>query len=246
MNKIKKLQILLFLLIITVSLFSEQKIVLSSLDWEPYIGASLPNQGFVAEIVREAFKREGYTVEIQFYPWARTVDMAKKGQVNGYFPEYYAKEIEDYAYFSKPFLGGPVVLFKRKADKISYAKLEDLKPYRIGVVRGYVNEEAFDKAGFLKKEEVTEDIGNISKLLNNRIDLFAADKYVGQYLINKNFSDKAKLIDIVEKPLTVQDLYVCFSKQAKDGQKLQKDFNSGLKKIQDDGTIKKILKKYGF
>jgi len=247
----KGLQRKLILSLVTVMmlfgfLYAQEKIVLATLEWEPYIGKSLPGEGYVAEIVKEAFKREGITVTFQYYPWARTVDMAKRGLVDGYFPEYYAKEVEEHSIFSQGFPGGPIVFFKRKADKISYNQYEDLKKYNIGVVRGYVNEEKFDKATWLKKDEAVDDATNINKLLNKRIDLLVADKFVGLYLINKSFKEKAGEIDYIDKPLINHKLYVCFGKNARNSTRLVKAFNSGLEKITTDGTVNKILKKHGF
>lgn len=228
------------------SLAAGETVVLTTLDWEPYIGEKLPNQGFVAEIVKEAFKRSGYEVKFQFYPWARSVKMSDDGVVDGYFPEYYAKEREEFASFSEPFDGGPVGFFKKKTDKISYSKLEDLKAYKIGVVRGYVNEEKFDAAKFLKKEEATDDLTNIKKLLAGRIDMFVCDKFVGLSIANSQMPDKVKELEFIDPPLITQNLYVCISKKAKNNTAKIKAFNDGLVKMKKDGAYKKILAKYGF
>lgn len=242
----KKVSILM-LIALSFSLFSAEKVVLTTLDWEPYIGQSLNSNGFVAEIAREALKREGYDLELQFYPWARTKDKAVKGEVDGYFPEYYAKDIESHSYFSEPFMSGPVGFFKLKGSKISFdGNLQTLKPYKIGVVRDYVNEEKFDAADFLTKEAVRDDLTNIKKLLAKRIDLFVADKFVGMYLLNKELPDKKDMLEFITPPLIDHNLYICFSKKGKQPQKLLKAFNSGLEKIKADGTYDKILKKHGF
>ncbi len=246
LTSLKVLMAMCCLTFVFTLLSAQEKVVLATLEWEPYIGKSLPNEGYVAEIVREAFKREGYSIEIQYYPWARTVEMAKKGQVDGYLPEYYAKEVEEYASFSQGFPGGPVVFFKRKADKITYTKYEDLKNYNIGVVREYVNEEKFDAATYLKKDEAVDDATNVNKLLNKRLDLFVADKFVGLHLLKKSFANRAHEVDFIEKPLINHKLYVAFSNKGKNQAKYQAAFNAGLEKITKDGTVAKILKKHGF
>lgn len=249
-NTMKKTIFLPFLIFVTMTAFSlsAQELKFSTLDWEPYIGQNLDGQGFVAEIVKTAFQRGGYhKIKLIFYPWARTIRVSQKGKVDGYLPEYYDQSIEEHHYFSEPFPGGPLVFFKLKSrSEISYNSLQDLKPYTIGVVRGYVNTKEFDDADFLKKEEVTYDLLNLKKLLAGRIDLIVIDKYVGLHLLNTKLPDKKQKIDIINPPLGINDLYVCFSKKNKNARKLRDAFNSGLKKIKNDGTLLRILKKRGF
>lgn len=226
--------------------WAENKVVLTTLDWEPYIGQSLESQGYVAEIIREAYKRSGYEVEMRFTPWARTVNLAKDGTVDGYFPEYYAEEVKSYAIFSEPFQGGPMGFFKQKTKDISYQTLTDLKPYTIGVVREYVNTKEFDEADFLKKEAVTDDLTNLKKLIGGRIDMMIADKFVGLYLMEKNDLQGKENIEFMSPPLELKDLYLCISKKTADADGKLAAFNDGLKAIKADGTLDNILKKHGF
>ena len=104
--------------------------------------------------------------------------MAVNGEVDGYFPEYYAEDLKEHSLLPDPFEGGPVGFFKRTGSPIIYSTLEELKDCKIGVLRGYVNEENFDAADYLKKEEVKDDLTNIKKLLAERIDLFVGDKFI--------------------------------------------------------------------
>lgn len=224
----------------------DEKIVLGSLDWEPYIGQKLQGQGWVAEVVRAAFKRSGVDIDIAFKPWARVVYEAKNGTSDGYFPEYYSDELKKNFVLSDPFPGGPLGFFKRKGDPITFTDLKSLTPYKIGVVRGYVNTADFDSATFLKKDEAKDDLTNIKKLLAKRIDLMVADQYVGLYLLEQNMPDKMGQIEFISPPLEEKDLYVCISKKTNDYQTKIEKFNAGLKQIQADGTFNAIMKKHGF
>lgn len=95
MQKTKLLVVSIVLFLWVLPVYSGEKhLTLATLDWEPYIGQKLKNQGYVAEIIRESFKRVGYTVEIVFYPWVRAVNMAQNGTVDGCFPEYFSKAVE--------------------------------------------------------------------------------------------------------------------------------------------------------
>jgi len=225
---------------------AQEKITLTTLDWEPYIGQSLKKQGYVAEIIREVFKRSGYEVEMKFTPWARAVYLAKEGFVDGYFPEYYADEIKAFAMFSDPFQGGPLGFFKQKDRDISFNTLKDLMSYKIGVVRDYINTKEFDQADYLTKEAVNDDLTNLKKLIAGRIHLMVGDQFVGLYLMEKNQLEGRENIEFMMPPLELKDLYLCISRKTPDADKKLAAFNKGLKEITEDGTLKQILTDHGF
>lgn len=245
MKKIAKIFILLFFILSSSSINAE-KIRLSTLNWEPYIGEKLKDHGFVAELVKKAYASKGYEVELTYLPWARVVAMAKNGNFDGYLPEYYSESLKTDFLISNPYPGGPLVFFKRKDTKITFKSLSDLKPYSIGVVRGYLNTIEFDNASFLKKDVVRDDLTNIKKLTAGRIDLMVADKFVGYHLIETQYPKARDKLDVVEPVLEEKQLYLCISKKTPLATKKLNAFNSGLKQLISTGKIHKILKKHGF
>ncbi len=245
------------ILLLAISLFSEgmaqESVKLASLAWEPYIGPKMQNNGYVADIVVEAFKRAGYKSEISFFPWARAVKVAEYGEFDGVFPEYFEESRKDKFVFSDPFPGGPVGLYKRKDNVVSYSvnpeinqteALRGLQDAKFGVVRGYINTAEFDAATFLKKEEVDRDELNLKKLFNRRIQYIFIDKYVAEYLIKHDFPSYAAELEFMVPALEVRSLYIAFSKKASDYQDKLQAFNSGLKQIKQDGTLVRIMKKH--
>jgi len=242
----KRLFLTLCMLLMASTIYAGDKIVMATLDWEPYVGQNMKNQGYVAEVVKEAFKRGGIEVELKFYQWSRVVGLAKAGKVDGYFPEYYADGVKEYAAFSEAMPGGPLGFFKRKDQDISYNTLKDLEGYKIGVVKGYVNTEEFDNAAFLTRDIAKDDLTNLKKLAAGRLDLMVADKFVGTFLMNANLPDKAKEIEFLAKPLAEPELFVCISNKVEGQADKVAAFNKGLAEIKADGTLDKILKANGF
>ncbi|MDP3480841.1 MAG: transporter substrate-binding domain-containing protein [Desulfoprunum sp.] len=221
-------------------------VTLASLDWEPYIGEKLKDQGYVDSLAREAFKASNYTVKISFMPWARVVAMTKEAKYDGYLPEYFAESLKTDFLVSEPFPGGPLGFFKRKTDAITFKTLEDLKAYKIGVVRDYVNTVEFDKATFLQKDVANNDITNLRKLVGKRLDLVVVDKFVGLYLLKQDMPDQAQEVEFMAPVLEEKSLYLCISKKTPDAEAKIKAFNDGLKIIKDNGTIDALLKANGF
>lgn len=223
-----------------------RQVVLATTAWEPYIGPDLPGQGYVAEVAQEALARSGHSLRLVFLPWARAVHMARQGKVDGYLPEYESAGLQRIFLFSAPFPGGPVGFFKRRGQlQISWRGLDSLKPYRIGVVRGYVNAPEFDARTDLRKELANDDATNLRMLLAGRIDLMVADKHVGYALARKISSKAMADIEFLLPPLEEKSLYVCFPAQLPASAELLKAFNLGLNKLKDDGTLTRLRARHG-
>lgn len=224
---------------------AEKVVQLNTLDWEPYIGRKLPDRGFVATIVTEAFAASGYRVELSFLPWIRAKAMAKDGKADGCMPEYYLEEDKADFLISDPFPGGPLGFLKKTSDPISYGKLEELKGHKIGIVRGYVNTVEFDKADYLTKEEANDDLTNIRKLMGGRLDLVVIDKFVGFDLMRQEMPERVGEIEFLSPPLEEKTLHVLIAKKVADAEEKMNAFNEGLKKIKENGRLKAIMQEKG-
>jgi polar amino acid transport system substrate-binding protein len=222
-----------------------KSITLATLEWPPYVGEKLPGNGITTEIIKEAFARMGYEVKLSYIPWTRVLQDVKDGKVEAGYPAYYSDERAVTYQLSDKFAAGTTGFFKRKAQAIAYTKLEDLKGLRIGIIRGYANPAAFEAATYLTKEEAADDEQNLRKLAAGRIDLALADKFTAQYILNTTFPEGKDALEFVEPVLDTQPLYIMFSRKVTGFDQKATDFNAGLKLIQADGTVDKILAKYG-
>lgn len=230
--------------LLTSSNAAAKTITIATLNWGPYVGEELRDKGFAAEIVREAFTRTGYEVKFVILPWKRALHETLRGKYDAVFPTYYSDLRAKKYIFSEPFAESVISFCIRNKSKITFNNLHDLKRYKIGIVLGFVNPPSIDAADFLQKETVLSDELNIKKLLAKRIDLAVIDKYVGMDLINKLPGATGKLL-FLEPPLEVKPMYLAFSRKTPNSEKNVKDFNAGLKMIVDDGTLMKIMKRFG-
>ena len=226
---------------------------LSTLDWEPYIGRKLPDQGYTAAVVREAFRDQGWDVKIEFYPWARALLLARSGDVDGIMPEYFNVSRKSEFQYSFPFRGGPLVLYKRKGEALAFGTdpatdqdraLRALKDKRFGVVRGYLNTPEFDAATYLKKEEANDDATNLRKLVYKRIDLAVVDQRVAEYLIRTQYPGYATKIEPMQPALAENPLYIAFSLKSPRHAQARTAFNRGLAAMQKDGRLDALYQRY--
>lgn len=133
-----------------------------------------------------------------------------------------------------------------KDAKINYTSpknLHELAPYKIGVVKGYINTAEFDAAKFLKKVESDSDEANLKKLLNKELDIIVIDKLVAQYLIQKHMPVAAAQLEPMDPPLIIHPLFLLFPKKNPNSRKTCDDFNKGFDMIPKDGTANTIMKR---
>lgn len=66
-------------------------LVFAICNWEPYYSESLPNGGVIVDITRQAFKRSGYNIKIQWLPWARALNLTKNYELDGIIGAWYTR-----------------------------------------------------------------------------------------------------------------------------------------------------------
>lgn len=227
-------------------LAADKTVRLATLEWPPFVGEDLKHLGFTSEIVTRCFQAAGYRVRIDFMPWARVLKEVAGGRYHAMYPAYYSNQRAVVYALSKPLAEGPLGFYKRAGEDIHFRNLSDLKPYRIGVVRGYVNTPEFDAATYLKKRPVNSDIQNLKKLLKGRIDLAIADKYTVQYLLTTALPRARGKIVFLTPPLAIKPLFVGFSREIDGYQEILADFNESLDGLAKKGIIDHIMKRHGF
>ena len=52
-------------------------------DWPPFLSEDLAHQGIAARIIRDVFAEAGYETQFAFYPWARALENARSGSLDG-------------------------------------------------------------------------------------------------------------------------------------------------------------------
>jgi polar amino acid transport system substrate-binding protein len=219
---------------------------LSTLDWPPYTGQNLKEQGAFAMVAKEAFRVMGYKLTIEFYPWSRAVQVIRKESgYAGYFPAYASAQRARECHFSEAIGSGPLGFAERTDKPIVWSDLTDLTDVPIGVVQDYLNTEAFDRRVAqrqLKTEVATNDIKNLQKLHGKRIDLAVVDRHVFDYLMRSSpeLVHAQKALRFNGRILEEKHLFVCFKKNPQ-GAEWANIFNQGLKKINAAEIVAKHL-----
>jgi polar amino acid transport system substrate-binding protein len=217
---------------------------LTSLEWPPYSGKKLAEQGASIAVAKAAFSSMGHELVVEFYPWSRAVKLASDDEKYvGYFPEYYYESQE--FVFSEPMGQGPLGLVQGKTKPISWEKVSDLSKYKLGVVQDYINTEELDAliaSGEISAQAVVSDDKNVQKVAAGRIDAAVIDANVLNYLLTnepslKGLADKVEMNDTL---LVNKELHIAFE-NTHEGKKWRDIFNEGLKKIDVQAIMAKHL-----
>ena len=216
---------------------ADKLIRLTSLEWPPYAGAKVDQQGASVAVVRAAAQAMGYELEVKFFPWNRAVALAQDAGsgYHGYFPEYHSDEVASQFLLSDAIGSGPLGFVEASAAPVAWSSLADLKGKTIGTVDGYVNTAEFDAmaaSGELKVDAVVDDATNIKKVAAGRIPLAVIDGNVLNFLLQNDPSLAAARgkVQFNARPMEDKALYVAFQRSAQ-GEEAARVINEGLKKI---------------
>ena len=228
------------------NVYANRSVHLATLNWEPYIGEHLEGYGFGAEILRKAFHRAGYEVTFSFMPWVRALKDVEIGKYDAVCFAYHSIERSKKYIFTKPYAQSVLGFGKLQDFDISFETFEDLLPYRIGVVRGFVNTPEFDALEALKKEEANNELLNLKKLVYRRVDLIVIDEFVMLHLVKKHYPGKESAVEFLKPPLINQPLYLMFSRELQGSSIKVREFNQAIAEMKKDGTTEAIMKSYGY
>lgn len=226
-------RLLLLLLLLSPLRLMAETVHLTTLEWPPFTTQSLPDGGLTGHIVKRAFAEAGLEVEFDFFSWQRTVWLASDpahGYI-GYFPEYLADNQSGKWRLSAS-VGDSVLGLAQKAGRpIFWQRLEDLVPYRIGVVAGYVNTREFDAmmaSQRLHTFVVDGDHLNLRKLQRDRLDLAVIDRDVFYWLIHHDAKLHPEQLQFNPKILEHKSLHIMFRP---DQQALQQRVDKALARL---------------
>jgi polar amino acid transport system substrate-binding protein len=228
-------------LALAVGAAQARPIEMNTVPWAPFYGPDLKGQGFITAVTRAAFEEAGHNAQIEFMPWARAMLETKQGDRDLLMGAYYSAERADTYAFSD-------VIYETKVGLVAlrdlgverFDSLRDLTDYTIGYGRGWATTEEFDNADYLDKEAAKNNVLNVRKLYEGRIDMIAMnfDRF-RQIAAEQGFDlDKAVFL---EPALKESGLYVMVSRALANPQAIVEDFNAGLAQIRSNGRYEEIL-----
>ncbi len=223
----------------------KQKVFIALYNFEnKLVSDKLDGYGAIPQIITSAFKEENINVDYKFYNYKYAYLLAKWGKKCISVPWPKTKELKTYFLFSSYINTTNIYLFYNKERHPKGIK-KDLSLYKIGGVQGFYRENYFKNNKLLRYTSYDNIHDLVMALINGQVDVVPAEKSIFQTYLNKNFYNYVDEISYEKKPIIKSKDYVIFSKRCEDIKDIRQKFNKGLQIIKTNGTLKKILYKYG-
>jgi polar amino acid transport system substrate-binding protein len=231
---------------ISASPASEEAILhFISSETPPFWSQTLYLDGMCGEILHQIAKEIGVKTVIDYQPTIRMIKMVGHNLLGN--PDFFLSSHDFEAII--PIAVSRLALFYFKPHnkkEITYERLEDLKGYTIGIMKGSLSHadiSFFSRSG-IKFEESYSKESLFKKLTLGRIDLCIEIELSGLLIINKLFPDEANkfrrlVIQRSNTPVTVM-----IKNNYPKGKLLEKKIKSGLNTIINNGKYHEILEKY--
>jgi len=221
-----------------------ETITVSTGEYAPFTGETLPNHGVVNGLVSRVAEHAGVTVEFEYMPWKRALEMARNGQVNA---SSYWGERPDQSGLAMvgPFALDRNILFYRTDTPVpEFDDITELESVVIGVTHGYSYTPVFwanVENGTLKTQTAKDDASNFRKLLGGRIDAFIVDEIVGNYLLAQEFTaeERAQLTS-TESAIMGVGGFLQVSLEAEGGADLAKRLQAAYDALEASGELESM------
>jgi len=227
-------------------LFAQSRTITAAADpWPPFADPSAPKQGVALEIIRAAYRTQGYSVVMHFVPWGRAEAGATSGQYDLLIDVWLTEARKRRLLFSEPYAHNALKFIKRREDPFEFNGLESLAGKVIGTVRGYGYGDAFLESTRFRREEASDLVQNIRKLLASRIDLALEDEIVAKAILGQKEPGMLGRIAFTQNALSNNPLHVAAGLNNPRCRELVEAFNAGLQVIKNDRTYDRILADHG-
>jgi polar amino acid transport system substrate-binding protein len=239
-------RIIIILLVLCFSCrLTAQELKLGGTEWPPYVGKDIEQNGIAAQIVTRIFARAGHDARFLFYPWSRTQEFVKRGELDGLGIAWFTEERAKTMVYSRPYINTAIVLVKRETDPFIYTDIQDLHGKIMGVILGYGYLKKIESAK-IEKRFVKSLRQNLMKLANHRIDLTMEEKLNAQIILSGMPEEIQNKLTIVETPFEVKPLHITLSKSIPNHKELINDFDRALSSMIEDGTYQDMLDGFRF
>ncbi|WDE14226.1 substrate-binding periplasmic protein [Thalassomonas haliotis] len=201
--------ILLFFLMMPVFMLPAQETwKITSLNWQPYSGAELANQGHSIEKLKRILQQADIALEVEFYPWNRAKLLVQKNkEYVGIFPAW-PEDVFDQALVSSAVDYSEIAVLKRAGTRVSFSSVDDLfRQYSVGVVSTYIYPKVV-MAAMKKYPQHSDGSSNemtlLKKLETGRDEVAITDPKVMLYLAAQQGIDNIEYVQkIMDKELIV-------------------------------------------
>lgn len=209
-------------------------------------------EGFMTDVLREAFEQTGYTLEIEMLPYARAVNLVQDGTYDGII--VVGKDFApNLLYPDIPTVIQRVAFLVNAGNAWKYSGVESLSQVTVGIVKGYhyvdpdlvtyFKEERNNKSRVLVMHGEGTTRRGVHLLQANRITTFLEGEYSAMYELKK--MGIIETVSIAGYTTEGFHDYTGFSPQNPDAALYAQILSDSLTELKKSGRLDDILNSYG-
>ncbi|OPZ77734.1 MAG: putative amino-acid-binding protein YxeM precursor [Alphaproteobacteria bacterium ADurb.Bin438] len=201
--------------------------------------------GLAVDMLDAVLKKSGSTLtgnDIEIVPWANGLKQLGNGPNVVLFTITRTEARENMYKWVGPITASKQVVFAKKGSGVAINSYDDLKKYKIGVVRGELGEDLLEKNGVDKTsiDASSNSSANVKKFNAGRFDLLVGENTVIPYEYKRLGFDPSELEEVFT--MSEAHFYYAFSKDVSD--EVISSLQSALDELQKDGSVDAIKAKY--
>jgi polar amino acid transport system substrate-binding protein len=231
-------------------------IVLTSDDSPPYAIAASGEagaEGFMIDVARAVFEKEGYRVRVDFFPYMRSIQEVREGRADGVLLVAEATA-PGFVFLKNPISSEKVAFFVKKGSPWRYSGVESLERMRIATGFGFdfADPEIGD---FIKRKSASapamvqlisgKDVNsrNFQKLLSDRVDIVIATEMIGTYVARQDgIFDRVEIAGRSKVDIVAQ---TGFDPRNPDAAAYADILSRGVAELRRSGKMAEIKARYG-
>ena len=241
-----------FFILILSSISSADEITVKSDYWYPYNGLPTETkQGYAVEIMKQALKDHGHTLNYQLMDWGNSIKSVREGKDNCVIGAL-KSEAEDFIFTKEPIGYYQAVFFGRRLKyNWKYENIESLKGKIIGVIEGYNYTNELDAYIADNKNSPAVFIAKGELPLNELTHLLRTDKI--DFIIESpevffaEIKRRRLRLDIKEYDRTgdKKKLYIACSPKLENSKEIVSLIDNKIRAMRKDNSLEKLLQRYG-
>ncbi len=214
-------------------------------DWYPYSGLKEGKlRGFAVDLITAAYAAVNLNVEYKSAPYVRCLKLVETAQELGCFDSLKDSKLSaNFLFHQVPIFEAEIGIYARFDSAASGLRASDLRGTRLGLTHGYTYTDVIDNDRTVIREMAPTDYSNLRKLVLRRSDYSLIYTRVADYLQSQHPDElKGKIKQV--GTLTVDRLYVSFSKRRPDAMRYAELLDRGLRAIHSNGLYGKIEQRW--
>lgn len=193
--------------------------------------------GVVVDIVSALAARSGIDIEIQAMDWTEAQSRVLNGEADALLQINQTRDRKEIYDFSEALLESDFCIFRRN-NRVDIQNIDSLSGSTVGAEESGYPKSLLQKYPKIKMR-IIESWKKGFELINaGEIDALIVDRWVGEYELSIS---QIKGITVVDEPIESNSSAIAVKKGNK---QLLVKINEGLKKIREDGSMERILKKW--